>query len=193
MLNAFRHHGLYRSRSRAARAPSRYPCAQRLSASRIISALRVEQDVRAEISVLNAFRHHGLYRPRRPGRCRRSQPSAQRLSASRIISAYVDDAVTLAIGAQRLSASRIISENPNPSRVVQLSECSTPFGITDYIGRPSCYCRRRRRAVLNAFRHHGLYRPRPRPSTSTPAAPVLNAFRHHGLYRPAAGYPVPTE
>ena len=37
--------------------------------------------------------------------------------------------------------------------------CSTPFGITDYIGsghRP--HTQSSRRPVLNAFRHHGLYR-----------------------------------
>ena len=36
--------------------------------------------------------------------------------------------------------------------------CSTPFGITDYIG-PHGPCRHRQGPrVFNAFRHHGLYR-----------------------------------
>ena len=64
--------------------------------------------------VLNAFRHHGLYRPR--GVVRKPYEGkfcAQRLSASRIISGYCRQVA----GGYAL-------------------ECSTPFGITDYIGYP---------------------------------------------------------
>ena len=159
VLNAFRHHGLYRA-SPGVGMSAIFQCAQRLSASRIISASGLGRrcDARA---VLNAFRHHGLYR-----------------------SAWVAD-----IGAR--------------SR-----RCSTPFGITDYIGRRARKEPWQARDVLNAFRHHGLYRPRravrvpktrlvsaQRLSASRiisgrrllPAADhrrqVLNAFRHHGLYR----------
>ena len=38
--------------------------------------------------------------------------------------------------------------------------CSTPFGITDYIG-PGTRSRGQISDVFNAFRHHGLYRPHP--------------------------------
>ena len=61
MLNAFRHHGLYRS------ASSTMVCtapmgAQRLSASRIISDDLPGSASTRRRRVLNAFRHHGLYR-----------------------------------------------------------------------------------------------------------------------------------
>ena len=89
--------------------------AQRLSASRIISAGRHRVHVGCPgPPVLNAFRHHGLYREsvtaQAPFDTRR--PCAQRLSASRIISE------------ERLSGTS--------ARIFR--ECSTPFGITDYIG-----------------------------------------------------------
>ena len=84
-------------------------------------------------------------------------PCAQRLSASRIISdEHGDRAGVPPLGAQRLSASRIISAQQTlagPSA----RPCSTPFGITDYIGRPAGHPEHQI-FVLNAFRHHGLYR-----------------------------------
>ena len=62
--------------------------------------------------MLNAFRHHGVYRP------------------------------------ERVAMLRSMS-----------TECSTPFGITEYIGRqPRALSPGRRAIVLNAFRHHGVYR-----------------------------------
>ena len=36
--------------------------------------------------------------------------------------------------------------------------CSTPFGITEYIGRGQAAVRQTEMSVLNAFRHHGVYR-----------------------------------
>ena len=36
--------------------------------------------------------------------------------------------------------------------------CSTPFGITEYIGGYPAAYRGARARVLNAFRHHGVYR-----------------------------------
>ena len=64
--------------------------------------------------------------------------------------------------------------------------CSTPFGITDYIGLIELDEAIISASVLNAFRHHGLYRE-PHGPASVPFVPhVLNAFRHHGLYRAAA-------
>ena len=89
--------------------------------------------------------------------------------------------VRRAPGAQRLSASRIISAavlRDLPSRALT---CSTPFGITDYIGPWRLCCPWRALRVLNAFRHHGLYRSTATRMVRSPN--VLNAFRHHGLYR----------
>ena len=88
--------------------------------------------------------------------------------------------------AQRLSASRIISVTHLFAKIT-CSMCSTPFGITDYIGRARRAGPRPPPRVLNAFRHHGLYRPR-RRRTDRRSRSVLNAFRHHGLYR-ALGVP----
>ena len=161
-------------------------CAQRLSASRIISGQRsVVRSVRF-LHVLNAFRHHGLYRGTKYCRNTSKSPRAQRLSASRIISGRLGDA-----------------------RQAPRQVCSTPFGITDYIGvgedgevlptgdvlnafrHHGLYRVRRprgtrnRRSVLNAFRHHGLYRGRRTPGSAARKRLVLNAFRHHGLYRDA--------
>ena len=141
MLNAFRHHGLFRPGS--ARG----------------TALR---------QVLNAFRHHGLFRPPREGVSANDSWCAQRLSASRIISAA-------------------------PTTVYRPGaiECSTPFGITDYFGagrrdRSGCSV-----SVLNAFRHHGLFRTERLEGLSGTEYQVLNAFRHHGLFR-ARAEPAPT-
>ena len=158
VLNAFRHHGLYRGRA----CP---PCSARLRA------------------VLNAFRHHGLYR---------------RLQIAKTL---VDEWCSTPFG-----ITDYIGSATTTTPTTHLSLCSTPFGITDYIGRlvadgGPAGCGR----VLNAFRHHGLYRrtrltPVRSPSVcSTPfgitdyiglglvneqaQSVVLNAFRHHGLYR----------
>ena len=67
---------------------------------------------------------------------------------------------------------------------VVMSLCSTPFGITDYIGcGRSLVLVRRHPCVLNAFRHHGLYRGARCSARRRVKWHVLNAFRHHGLYR----------
>ena len=116
------------------------------------------------------------------------------------------------ISAQRLSASRIISDRLVVFQPRGFLLCSTPFGITDYIGIALRRSTAGLRVVLNAFRHHGLYRYLGllclgRPCLcSTPfgitdyigrrrrharrAQPgVLNAFRHHGLYRISSARP----
>ena len=233
VLNAFRHHGLYRAVSPWTSPSAPWICAQRLSASRIISGSQPLDEsqraldmcstpfgitdyigspglrsrhagtgcstpfgitdyigltfvTRGELHgiVLNAFRHHGLYRTLTlPARALRPPLCAQRLSASRIISAG------------QVSTLLVVRD-----------QCSTPFGITDYIGGPvSTICLT---SVLNAFRHHGLYRPLPGAVTFSDCTrraqrlsasriisgaragarrgamrSVLNAFRHHGLYR----------
>ena len=87
-------------------------CAQRLSASRIISGAADRTDDRSGRNVLNAFRHHGSYRFV-IGDVRRTYPDS----------------------AQRLSASRIISASQTGGNPVTSPKCSTPFGITDHIGR----------------------------------------------------------
>ena len=133
-------------------------CAQRLSASRNISAADRGAAAQPLQHVLNAFRHHGIYRMVPPARSS-SRSCAQRLSTSRNIS--VD-------GARRAG------------RVQQM--CSTPFGITEYIGRGGDGHVGVAVVVLNAFRHHGIYRRGARSRGRFPA-PVLNAFRHHGIYR----------
>ena len=183
MLNAFRHHGLYRSVGLRGRCTRSY-CAQRLSASRIISGDGTRFVVAALQRVLNAFRHHGLYRalPAEgrpevsmlcstpfgitdyigPGARRRSRARGDVLNAFRHHGLYRSarrPGEPADLGAQRLSASRIIS-------VVILCDlhlttdhwCSTPFGITDYIGGRRPGARAAGADVLNAFRHHGLYR-----------------------------------
>ena len=88
VLNAFRHHGLYRSLYRRLVWTWGQICAQRLSASRIISAAAPDRGATRRFSVLNAFRHHGLY---------------------------------------RLNLGVVGTSSRDPM-------CSTPFGITDYIG-----------------------------------------------------------
>ncbi len=108
--------------------------------------------------------------------------------------------------AQRLSASGSISVVA-AGVLDQVAKCSTPFGITEYIGQPGDRHQARDAEVLNAFRHHGVYRTRfvlsiasicrraQRLSASRsisdgisrtgtrPPPRVLNAFRHHGVYR----------
>ena len=132
--------------------------------------------------MLNAFRHHGLYRALAAMLSMARATSAQRLSASRIISVHRDPDGAQSECAQRLSASRIISVGgrDGPLRASEVLNafrhhglyrptadvaqevlrvsCSTPFGITDYIGRSERAGRTGGRLVLNAFRHHGLYR-----------------------------------
>ena len=138
VLNAFRHHGLYR--------------------------IDVDHRLRAHRPVLNAFRHHGLYRCSARRSMAASASGAQRLSASRIISASAHAATKARTrGAQRLSASRIIS----------------------VVGRPFARIDRR---VLNAFRHHGLYRCR-QPAGSLPqvCAQRLSASRIISAARTALG------
>ena len=186
---------------------------QRLSASRIISAAGPAGRRRHARRVFNAFRHHGLYR-RSPGSAAplRRRHCVQRLSASRIISVSAATAPPLVAGTsvQRLSASRIISdETHSAGGGLAHDKCSTPFGITDYIGRPCAPAGSGTRSgvqrlsasriisvgqrhaealallhVFNAFRHHGLYRIDCSAAIRGVKPAVFNAFRHHGLYRP---------
>ena len=158
VLNAFRHHGLYRWLPVATMDTPPDVCstpfgitdyigfgfgrmspakigAQRLSASRIISVGHTRSICTSITCVLNAFRHHGLYRHASSAISDTRRRGAQRLSASRIISA------PFVLGGSSLG-----------------DMCSTPFGITDYIGREQIERLRRHAGVLNAFRHHGLYR-----------------------------------
>ena len=67
--------------------------------------------------------------------------------------------------AQRLSASRIISVAAGTTVKHLPAMCSTPFGITDYIGLRCRSALSAGRHVLNAFRHHGLYRLERRMAT----------------------------
>ena len=65
-----------------------------------------------------------------------------------------------------------------------MGRCSTPFGITDYIGAAApTQAPAGDPVVLNAFRHHGLYRRQHLQPIAIDPDAVLNAFRHHGLYR----------
>ena len=88
MLNAFRHHGLYRDR--------------------LPHTARSEPD-----QVLNAFRHHGLYR---------QEPAEDSLVTDEKCSTPFG--ITDYIGSDQITLCQSIA-------------CSTPFGITDYIGRSS--------------------------------------------------------
>ena len=109
MLNAFRHHGLYR-----------------IPDHRIL--------VTRPSDVLNAFRHHGLYRLYAGG---------SGVYAQIVLNAFRHH------GLYRTGIG-------NPFGV--LKQCSTPFGITDYIGTHGYQGEPDYVLVLNAFRHHGLYR-----------------------------------
>ena len=206
VLNAFRHHGIYRptmasttttaplsaQRLSASRnisacptchSTTGSPCAQRLSASRNISA-QLGGGGGAGGGVLNAFRHHGIYRRRSGCWSSRFSVGAQRLSASRNISAdTVRSDKRNYLSAQRLSASRNISDGrPTAARSPSI-QCSTPFGITEYIGRAADGGPVAFDPVLNAFRHHGIYRRRLASQMVCHMEIVLNAFRHHGIYR----------
>ena len=135
MLNAFRHHGLYRGVG------------------------ELLERTNAEL-VLNAFRHHGLYRAPAGG----GGAGPRECSTPFGITDYIGRrrgrrSTAIATSAQRLSASRIISGQPEGLE-----------GLHHIM-------------VLNAFRHHGLYRDRPRVVEQRLDVEVLNAFRHHGLYR----------
>ena len=163
VLNAFRHHGLYRSAPRS--------CSMCILSYRVLNAFRHHGLYRPQLGrarppldrVLNAFRHHGLYRS--PPKVTRGSRRVDVLNAFRHHGLY-----------------RV----PPAVIVVADGRCSTPFGITDYIGYRGRGGRRGRwRRVLNAFRHHGLYRPVDAwRSPLRSVVHVLNAFRHHGLYRP---------
>ena len=161
VLNAFRHHGLYRRRldERLRRIPCMCStpfgitdyigpagkwkgcgvlmCSTPFGITDYIGQRDRVLDKERQIQVLNAFRHHGLYRS-----CAHRGGSGPPTWSC----------------AQRLSASRIISVAAEYGRLDRGRECSTPFGITDYIGRSAISRRMGRRDVLNAFRHHGLYR-----------------------------------
>ena len=180
--------------------------AQRLSASRIISVAYQRDDLRQLFRlVLNAFRHHGLYRP-----APRDTPQAGQvvLNAFRHHGLYrpaVDWIENKNIPIQVLNAFRhhgLYRLNPNvwtplyrkcstpfgitdyigrtrPLTHEDVAMCSTPFGITDYIGPLRERPRLGVHVVLNAFRHHGLYRPRcwPAPGSGRACAQRLSASR----------------
>ena len=179
VLNAFRHHGLYRERPVPAWMSAAIG-AQRLSASRIISVRRSRKI--DELEVLNAFRHHGLYRVLRFGTRHRSEV----LNAFRHHGLYRRECVLCGYTEEeRCSTPFGITDyigvgHGDPG--AHPPWCSTPFGITDYIGTIACSPGRLRVGaqrlsasriisgagnlrilryfynVLNAFRHHGLYR-----------------------------------
>ena len=159
VLNAFRHHGLFRTPDANRIALSILSSAQRLSASRIISAASCctvlmsapgAQRLSASRIISDKVQRQGGdhlllcstpfgitdYFGGRGNWCARSAPRcAQRLSASRIISASIAaSTIANAYSAQRLSASRIIS--------VVAAVYPDPLPLQ----------------VLNAFRHHGLFR-----------------------------------
>ena len=156
--------------------------------------------------VFNAFRHHGVYRPG-AGNDSANKLSVQRLSASRSISGSgLWTGLRSSTRVQRLSASRSISGGTMDDIRSHASACSTPFGITEYIGcralwtaTPRCSVQRlsasrsisvgrlrkpipRHLPVFNAFRHHGVYRAAALCGRRYHVV-VFNAFRHHGVYR----------
>ena len=173
MLNALRHHGLFRSHpAQQTRPPT---SAQRLAASRTISGGRVRGEPLRAHHVLNALRHHGLFRVRQARRARNHQlvlnalrhhglfrpglatlskrpvNCAQRLAASRTISGRMESRhCATDVSAQRLAASRTISVGCSDAQRPWCG-CSTPCGITDYFGRTS-----------------GMVGPQPRKRCSTP-------------------------
>ena len=116
------------------------------------------------------------------------QPCSQRCSTPFGITDYIGGARRghrhHVSGAQRLSASRIISDGDGSAAISRRFQCSTPFGITDYIGTTRYLRLPKIVSVLNAFRHHGLYRRLLVGAiVIVDRIDVLNAFRHHGLYR----------
>ena len=168
MFNAFRHHGLYRSCINVRASARVFLCSTPFGITDYIgviprpaSMLSRRQMCSTPFGItdyIGSMRTRGAHRGGRTS-------SAQRLSASRIIS--------------------VSGGQPCRGRA-PIQECSTPFGITDYIGRGDLDHDRLREPVLNAFRHHGLYRLFG-DLASHREIEVLNAFRHHGLYRYRAG------
>ena len=138
MLNAFRHHGLYRRRGRG-------------------------RPVALHGAVLNAFRHHGLYRT---GTGLSRTVDGVTCSTPFGITDYIGPAMPAGLEPDGLACSTpfgitdYIGSAGACNSTFDSARCSTPFGITDYIGIGKCYTRFvSRPQVLNAFRHHGLYRP----------------------------------
>ena len=133
VLNAFRHHGSYRTGA-ACRPTGSCP------------------------DVLNAFRHHGSYRTAAASRLPCVlPPRAQRLSASRIISGG-RPMRSRPTSAQRLSASRIISGPAAPRRTCRRGTSAQRLSASRIISVEAVLRQSVLREVLNAFRHHGSYR-----------------------------------
>ena len=160
VLNAFRHHGSYRANAPPSRR-SRRVCAQRLSASRIISA-----------AAFGNIASPGVW-------CSTPFGITDHIGA---VQTMIDE--ILYSCAQRLSASRIISGHRAATGRRSTRRCSTPFGITDHIGGPGfggklrhVLCAQR----LSASRIISVGRP----AKARGHRSVLNAFRHHGSYRTA--------
>ncbi len=131
-------------------------CAQRLSASWIVSHYHSQTRERPHGPVLNACRRHGSFH-RRSFSPFAGSFCAQRLSASWIVSRYTGAAVPPPPPrAQRLSASWIVSRRFWPNR-------------------------QHRRTVLNACRRHGSFHG-PTSDGLRHALAVLNACRRHGSF-----------
>ena len=206
VLNAFRHHGIYRKRLEVGDGRREVKCSTPFGITEYIGhdcVQRLDHELQCSTpfgiteyiglapqlghthrsSVLNAFRHHGIYR------------------LDRMCTGYFDDKCSTPFG---------ITEYIGFGKGAWIQRsyvCSTPFGITEYIGINGGVYRSSLPLVLNAFRHHGIYRlssraMRARVATkcSTPFGiteyigrahdalrqtleTVLNAFRHHGIYR----------
>ena len=165
MLNAFRHHGLYRRGIVVRRtAAQRTSCSTPFGITDYIGTPASRKGYCKYLCSTPFGITDYIGRGRRWPDTGRRSTRAQRLSASRIISDVVPVAVygrinkcstpfgiTDYIGiasirrrsaialacAQRLSASRIISAGATAGADHQTEMCSTPFGITDYIGWPT--------------------------------------------------------
>ena len=140
-------------------------CAQRLSASRIISEDLAGRSAADRYPVLNAFRHHGLYRSVGDAH----DPVDDRCSTPFGITDYIGSPLcrlTRRSRARGCSTPFGITDYIGSfaeGAIVDPDLCSTPFGITDYIGASADDRGHRTHMVLNAFRHHGLYRARTGP------------------------------
>ena len=140
MLNAFRHHGLYRRQCLA--VPADDPpdlCSTPFGITDYIGG-PPGQRCRWRARVLNAFRHHGLYRTPCLRGGAAEAAGAQRLSASRIISVgFVPDArpPSATSCAQRLSASRIISARPPYPPGAPVSLCAQRLSASRIISAPA--------------------------------------------------------
>ena len=203
VLNAFRHHGLYRATGGTCMVGDRHQCStpfgitdyigfhravQEPPLTKVLNAFRhhgLYRTVRRQppprsVQVLNAFRHHGLYR-RSAGAHTPTVECAQRLSASRIISVgrTSPSAACCANCAQRLSASRIISGVPSVISTDVTSSCAQRLSASRIISVAVRGRVRDARRVLNAFRHHGLYRLSTRSAAvaATNSAQRLSASR----------------